>query len=158
MLHFHKAIVTALGAGYSPIAPGTAGAAVGILVIVLLQQIPLLQDSSNMLVTLLALTVFFCVLGAYSTDQLEPLWGKDPSRVVIDEVIGVWIAMLGLPVTWEWLLAAFILFRFFDIVKPLGIRRLEAIKGGWGVMLDDVLAGVYTLLVLQAVYQFGSFN
>lgn len=151
MLNFHKAVVTALGAGYSPFAPGTAGAIVGVLVILLLHQIPGLQDPSIFFFTLLGLTVFFCILGAYSTDQLEHLWGKDPSRVVIDEVIGVWIGMFWLPVTWEWLLAAFVLFRFFDIAKPLGIRKLEAIPGGWGVMLDDVLAGVYTLIVLQLV-------
>lgn len=151
MLNFHKAVVTALGAGYSPFAPGTAGAIVGVLVILLLHQIPGLHDPQVFFFTLLALTIFCCVLGAYSTDKLEPLWGKDPSRVVIDEVIGVWIGMFGLPVTWQWLLAAFVLFRFFDIAKPLGIRKLEAIPGGWGVMLDDVLAGVYTLIVLQLV-------
>ncbi|MFK7808659.1 MAG: phosphatidylglycerophosphatase A [Saprospiraceae bacterium] len=155
MLNLHKAIVTSLGAGYAPFAPGTAGAAVGVFVIVLLNQISALQNEpTSMFYTLLGLTIFFCVLGAYSTDQLEHLWGKDPSRVVIDETIGVWIGMFGLPITWQWLLAAFVLFRFFDIAKPLGIRKLEAIPGGWGVMLDDVLAGIYTLIVLQVAYHY----
>ena len=70
-------------------------------------------------------------------------------KVVIDEMIGVWIALLGFALTPFNLIAAFILFRFFDIAKPLGIRQLENIKGGWGVMLDDVLAGVYANVVLQ---------
>jgi phosphatidylglycerophosphatase A len=73
---------------------------------------------------------------------------------VIDEMVGMWIAVLGLPVSWQYWLAAFLLFRFFDIFKPLGVRRLEKIEGGWGVMLDDVMAGVYTNVLLQMVVLF----
>lgn len=78
----------------------------------------------------------------------EPYWGEDPSRVVVDEMVGVWITLLAAPAGHVWYgLAAFVLFRFFDILKPLGIRRMEKLPGGVGVMMDDVLAGVYGFIV-----------
>ena len=77
-----------------------------------------------------------------SAQKLEPEWGHDPSRITVDELVGVWVAMLGVPVNWLNLLLAFGLFRLFDIWKPLGIRKLEKLPGGWGVMVDDVAAGV----------------
>ena len=85
---------------------------------------------------------------------MESEWGKDPKQTVIDEMIGLSIAVLGLPLSWPYLLGAFILFRFFDIAKPLGIRQLEEAPKGWGVMLDDVLAGVYANICLQFIYIF----
>ncbi len=152
MLLFHKIIVTALGAGYSPVAPGTAGAVVGVLLAYCLQWLAVCETADGIATCLLGLIFFFLFLGIYSTNQLEPLWGKDPSRVVIDEVVGVWIALLWLPVSWPWWLAAFVLFRFFDIAKPLYIRRVERLPGGWGVMLDDVVAGAYAMLLLNLCY------
>jgi phosphatidylglycerophosphatase A len=97
------------------------------------------------------LILIFLWIGVKGSNLVEAEWGDDPKQTVIDEMIGVWIAILGMPLTWPWLLGGFVLFRFFDIAKPLGIRQLEAIKGGWGIMLDDVLAGVYANLVLQVV-------
>ena len=95
----------------------------------------------------------FLLLGVYSSNKLIADWGKDPSRIVIDEVVGMWIAMLFVPNNYIALLLAFVLFRFFDIVKPLFIKRLEKINGGWGIMLDDVAAGIYAnIIVLIAVY------
>jgi phosphatidylglycerophosphatase A len=94
------------------------------------------------------------LIGVYVGNQVEPYWGKDSYRVVIDEVAGMWIAVLFIPPSLPLLIAGFILFRFFDIVKPLYIRRMEAFKGGWGVMLDDVLAGVYANIVLQVIVFF----
>jgi len=85
---------------------------------------------------------------------METEWGKDPSKVVVDELIGVWVAVLWIPAETQWLILGFILFRFFDIAKPLGIRQLEKIKGGWGVMLDDVGAGIYANIVLQVIVYF----
>jgi phosphatidylglycerophosphatase A len=95
-------------------------------------------------------TVAVTLLGAWTAQKMEIEWGKDSSKVVIDEVAGMCIALLFLPVSLVWTGAALVLFRFFDIVKPLYIRRMEAIPGGWGVMADDLLAGVYTNLLLQA--------
>jgi len=75
---------------------------------------------------------------------------KDPGFVVIDEVAGQMIAMIGSPLNWKYLLASFILFRSFDIVKPFPLRRLERLPAGTGIMMDDVGAGLYALVLLQA--------
>lgn len=152
MKSLHKLNATVLGAGYSPFAPGTMGALVGILILFLIKWLqPELQFFTW---GLLLATIIFTLLGVWSTNELESEWGKDPSKVVVDELIGVWIAVLWIPIETRWLILGFILFRFFDIAKPLGIRRLESIKGGWGVMLDDVGAGIYANIVLQAVIYF----
>lgn len=103
-------------------------------------------------------TVYECVLllllvaiGIWSSHAVDALWGKDSSRVVVDELAGMAITLCWVPVTVPNLLAGLVLFRFFDIVKPLGIRRMELWNGGWGVMADDVLSGIYAWLVLQAL-------
>ena len=152
MKSLHKLNATVLGAGYSPFAPGTMGALVGILILFLIKwQQPDLQYFTW---GLLLATIIFTLLGVWSTNELESEWGKDPSKVVVDELIGVWIAVLWIPAETQWLILGFILFRFFDIAKPLGIKRLENIKGGWGVMLDDVGAGIYANIVLQIIIYF----
>ncbi|MFT4061399.1 MAG: phosphatidylglycerophosphatase A [Edaphocola sp.] len=95
------------------------------------------------------LTAAVLLVGVWAGNVVEKDWGKDSSKVVIDEVAGMWVSLLWVPVQWGWLVAAFVFFRFFDIAKPLGIRRMEALKGGWGVMADDVLAGIYANICLQ---------
>jgi len=150
----YKFWATGFGSGYTPVAPGTAGAVVGVILIWLSNYFFFPNAAISFPVFLSIATIIFFFIGVFCTDKLEAEWGKDPSKVVIDEIIGVWIGMLWLPIEWPWLLAAFVLFRFFDILKPLGIRKLEAIPGGMGVMLDDVLAGVYTLVVLQVAFYF----
>jgi len=97
------------------------------------------------------LTVLVTALGIWVGNIVEKDWGKDSYRVVIDEVAGMFISVLFVPPDWKWMLIGFVLFRFFDIAKPLYIRRLEALKGGWGVMLDDVLAGIYANILLQII-------
>ena len=82
---------------------------------------------------------------------MEALWGKDSYRVVIDEVAGMCLTLLFVPVRWQYVLIGLLLFRFFDIAKPLYIRKMEALDGGWGVMMDDVLAGAYSNLILQLI-------
>lgn len=97
------------------------------------------------------MVLVFTIAGVWAANKLEPYWGEDPSRVVVDEMVGVWIPLLAVPysVNWYWyVLAAFILFRAFDIVKPLGVRKMESLPGGVGVMMDDILAGVYSLILL----------
>ena len=96
---------------------------------------------------ILALLIF--VTGIVVSTLVEKEWGHDSNRVVIDEVSGMSISILALPYQWYYFLFAFLLFRFFDIVKPLYIRRMESFAGGWGVMLDDMLAGIYSLLTLH---------
>ncbi|WP_046244164.1 phosphatidylglycerophosphatase A family protein [Hymenobacter terrenus] len=95
------------------------------------------------------LTAGLLALGTLAAQQVEPLWGKDSYRVVIDEVAGMWISMLLVPITGPHLLAGLVLFRFFDIAKPLYIKSMEKLPGGVGVMMDDVLAGVYANILLQ---------
>ena len=145
----HKLIGTTFGAGYCPVAPGTAGAAVALAVWLVLSAFMPLCDVQ---VVVMLLTLAFFILGTWSSGVLEGVWGKDPSRVVVDETVGTWIALMAVPTDdWWYAVAAFVLFRFFDIVKPLGVRRMEALGGGFGIMMDDVLAGIYSAAVLVII-------
>jgi len=146
-------IATTFGAGYSPFAPGTAGAIVGCAFIWVFEKYELLSTYDDAIIFAI-LTALVTLLGVFVTNKLSSDWGKDPSKVVIDELIGVWIAMIFVPFTWVNLLIAFVLFRFFDIAKPLGVRKMENLKGGVGVMMDDVLAGIYANIVLQVIIYF----
>lgn len=127
---------------------GTAGALLALLLWVvgyLLLPFALLQ------VILAVMVLLFTVLGIYTSGVMERYWGEDPSRVVVDEMVGVWIPLLVVPDGgWWYVLAAFVLFRLFDIVKPLGVRRMERFGGGVGIMMDDILAGVYSAVLLGA--------
>ena len=107
---------------------------------------------------MITITLLLAIVGTLISirpiDRLEIYWGEDPNKVVVDEMVGVWITLLAVPSTKEWyyVISAFLLFRFMDIVKPLGCRAIDKkIHGGWGVMLDDVLAGIYGGIVLFAV-------
>ena len=103
-----------------------------------------------------ALIVLFTALGTWATNRLQPFWGNDPSRVVVDEMVGVWMPLL-VATCWQEALVALVLFRFFDIVKPLGIRALDHRCGAFWVMADDLLAGIYSALVLYLIiYIWGS--
>jgi phosphatidylglycerophosphatase A len=145
---FHKLIASGFGAGFCPVAPGTAGALLATSVwIVLYYFSPCLLFPVT-----ICLILLFTVLGIWSSNVLEPAWGKDPSCIVVDEMVGVWIALLAVTGASVYYAAlAFALFRLFDIFKPLGIRKLENLKGGWGVMMDDILAGVYSLIIVWGV-------
>jgi phosphatidylglycerophosphatase A len=98
-------------------------------------------------VVTLLLVLLFTALGTWATARLEPFWGEDPSRVVVDEMVGVWIPLL-LADGWRQAVMALLLFRFFDIVKPMGIRALDRRHGAFWVMADDLLAGVYSAILL----------
>lgn len=113
-----------------------------------------LSPSSTLLLTVV-LVVVFTVLGVWSSTVAEKYWGSDPKRVVVDEMVGTWVALLAVPSDshWGYAFAAFVLFRFFDIAKPLGVRRMERLKGGYGIMADDLLAGIYSCLILVLIIQ-----
>lgn len=139
-------IGSGFGSGFWPWGPGTAGALLATVMWYGLSA--LLVSPVMMLVTVVAILVFQA-LGIWAANRLEPYWGEDPSRVVVDEMVGVWIALLAAPShSWPYALAAFVLFRFFDMVKPFGVRHMEAIGHGTGVMMDDVLAGIYSFLLI----------
>tara|TARA_B110000459_G_C16593737_1_gene487573 strand:+ start:1699 stop:2178 length:480 start_codon:yes stop_codon:yes gene_type:complete len=146
----YKLTASALGAGYSPFAPGSMGAIVGCLALWLFEKYNLISTTSTP-IPFIGLIVITTILGIIATDKLEEDWGKDPSKVVLDEVIGMWITMMFVPLSFLNVLIGFILFRFFDIAKPLGIRKLESLKGGIGVMADDILAGIYANISLQII-------
>ena len=97
------------------------------------------------------ITGIIIIVGIFSGNQLERIWGKDSYKIVIDEVAGMCITLLFIPVNWQYGLTGWILFRFFDIVKPLYIRKMELLPGGWGVMMDDILAGLYANILLSMV-------
>ncbi len=152
-MRIHRLIATGLGTGYSPVAPGTVGAALGIVVFYFFNLGFTTLKINGLLILVLNLVVILTVmlLGVFSIKKVHQIWTHDAQLIVIDEVVGVWIAVFALPFQWQYYLAAFVLFRFFDILKPLYIRKLDNLKTDWSVMLDDVLAGVYANLVLQLV-------
>ncbi|HJV18652.1 MAG TPA: phosphatidylglycerophosphatase A [Sediminibacterium sp.] len=142
MIRLHQAITSFFGIGYIPKGGGTVAAAVACIIwYYAFNQAPLAVAAG---VTLLIITY-----GVWGAGKMEPLWGKDSSRVVIDEVAGMFVNLLFVPVSIPNILAALVLFRFFDIAKPLLIRRTEQLPKGWGVMGDDVLAGFYGNIALQ---------
>jgi len=140
----NKLIATWFGIGYIK-GGGTIAAAVTCGLIWLYWATPAAQSSW----TLLLITAVITIIGVYVGDKVEPFWGKDSYRVVIDEVAGMLITMVFVPHKGWLLFAGFILFRFFDMVKPLFIRKLEKLPGGTGVMLDDILAGIYSNILIQ---------
>ena len=142
-------IGTGFGSGFSPFAPGTAGALVAALIWL---GLSFLVSETCLLWLTVALVLVFTWAGIWAADRLEECWGEDPSRVVVDEMVGVWITLLAAPSGHIWYaLGAFALFRLFDIFKPLGIRRMERLSGGVGVMMDDILSGVYGFIVLIVI-------
>jgi phosphatidylglycerophosphatase A len=143
------AIATWFGCGYSPWAPGTVGSAGGVLVGWLLVRYARWPPW-----TLAVLAAAATPVGIWAAGRTADLVGKkDPGLVVVDEVLGQWIALAALTAwSWPWALVAFALFRLFDIVKPWPVWKLERLAGGTGIVLDDLGAGVYawvTLRVLQ---------
>lgn len=142
-------IATGFGTGFSPLAPGTAGA---LLATIIWFGLSIIVSEVCLLWLTVALVLLFTIAGIWAANRLEPYWGEDPSRVVVDEMVGVWIALLAAPAGDIWYaLGAFALFRLFDIFKPLGIRRMESFPGGIGVMMDDILAGIYSFAILIAI-------
>jgi len=138
-------VATVAGAGYFPIAPGTVGSAVAVVLVAALDAMPLADASRGALLALLVVLVFF--LGVWAAGQSEIFFGRtDPGHVVIDEVAGQMVTFLLVPhASWQLLLAGFALFRVFDVTNPFPAGRAERLPGGWGIMIDDVIAGGYAL-------------
>ena len=129
--------------GYVPVAPGTAGSIAGLVLYAAAGTLGGAQVEIGLLAVVLA-------VGVWSSAATERHFGEtDPGAVVIDEVAGMLITLLGLQASWGGVLAGFLAFRFFDVVKPFPARRAERLPGGWGIMADDVVAGLYAHLVLR---------
>jgi phosphatidylglycerophosphatase A len=146
---FHKITSTSFGIGYIGRGAGTVAAAATCVV-----WYALGVTGINNYIPALVVTLLITALGIWSGNMVESIWGKDHNRVVIDEVAGMCITLLWVPVSPLNICLGLILFRLFDIFKPLYIKRLENLPGGWGVMFDDVLAGIYANLILQLFLRF----
>jgi len=134
-------IATVGGIGFSPFAPGTMGSAAAALLVWLVPMPVAIY---------LTLTLVVTVVGTIASDSVESVLGeKDPGCIVIDEVAGYMVAMAFLPPTTGYVIAAFIIFRAFDILKPPPIKGLQKFKGGFGVMIDDLAAGLAANIILQ---------
>jgi len=136
-------IASGFGSGFAPVAPGTVGTLVALLPWLALRELPLLHYA------LVVLAAF--ALGVWAANWvIRTIQVQDPSVVVWDEFVGVWITLAAVPRGWEWIVAGFSLFRLFDIWKPWPVRWADnEVEGGFGAMLDDALAGLYGLIALQ---------
>ncbi len=147
-MKFHKIVTTVFGIGYVGKGGGTI-AAIFYCIIWLFLPAGYTQGMWQVV-----LTIFIILLGVWSSNHVDLIWGKDSSKVVIDEVAGMAISLLYVPQNIKYVGIALVLFRFFDIIKPFGIKKLENLPKGWGVMADDVLAGIYSLIIIQLMLQF----
>lgn len=135
------AVATVFGAGYIPVAPGTAGSLVSAGLFLVLQQTAVINW---------VLCACFLIVGYWGCSAGRKKWGEDPSKIVIDEFAGCWIACLAVPAGWGiiGIAAAFLLFRIFDIFKPWPVSVLDRMKSASGILLDDVAAGIMAALVI----------
>jgi len=161
--------IATCGVGYSPIAPGTFGSLVGIGFFVLIRslilsllwplaarnRLNLLHISYGLIAIELLVVTVVAFAGTWAASRTERLQGvKDPGKVVIDEVAGQFIALIAVPLEatlWWTMIVGFLLFRFFDIVKPYPAGRLESLHGGLGIMADDIVAGAYAAVGVAAL-------
>lgn len=148
MVKLHKLVAAFFGIGYVGKGGGTV-ASVALCIIWMLIPKESLTNTFQ-----ICLTVVVCVAGIWSGNIVDKFWGKDSSKVVIDEVAGMMITLIFLPVTLKYVLTGLVLFRFFDIAKPFFIKKMEALPKGWGVMADDALAGIYAHVLLMLIVEF----
>ena len=138
-----RLIATGFFSGYSVIAPGTAGTAVALVIYCLLPPLGVVAWSTILLGSIL--------VGVYVSTEGEKAWGKDPGYVVIDEIAGFFVTVCFLPQSVLMGIVAFFLFRVLDIIKPPPARQAESLPRGWGIVMDDVFAGIYGNLILRGL-------
>jgi len=144
MLNFWVFISTGFGAGFFPKFPGTIGAILAIIGFYLVKP-----NDSDLFISFLVILFF---LGVYSSAQAEKKLGHDSNHIIIDEIFGMLLSLLFVPIHWGTILAAFLLFRFFDIFKPFPINISQKLPGGWGVMIDDCLAGFFSMAIINTYF------
>lgn len=168
LLDYFSLAISTCGVGYIPLAPGTWGSAVGVVIYLFAINFEKnvysrygLEVGSDAHLTAwihvinLILFLLFCLLGIWASNRATLLFqNKDPQKVVVDEVIGQLITFLLVPflASWHFVLAGFLLFRLFDIWKPYPIDSLQNLPAGIGVCADDILAGVYAGACLSIIY------
>jgi phosphatidylglycerophosphatase A len=146
-------LATGGGSGKFPFAPGTAGSFVALIIYWFI-----LPDSSAgafPLAVYAVVSVLVFIGGCWAAGVLEKSLGRDHGSIVIDEFVGQWLALIALPKSIPLAIAAFFLFRLFDILKPFPAGKMESIPGGLGVMADDLVAGAYSNLLLRALVWIG---
>ena len=147
---FEKFIGSGFYTGYSPIASGTVGSIAAVLIYLI--------PGFEQLFIIIPSIIIFLVYGIYLGNKFEVEYGKDPAQCTVDEVVGTWISLVALPKSTALILSAFLLWRILDIIKPPPARGFEKIKGGLGIMIDDVVSGIYTLIIMHLiVYLVGKF-
>ncbi len=145
MKYIVTSLATGLGAGLMPKAPGTWGSLLGIALAYGLSFLP----QSIELLTLIA----FTVLSVWIADMAEKIFDEeDCSKIVIDEICGMAVTLVLFPLNLKTILVGFFLFRFFDVVKIPPARQLENLGGGWGIVLDDIAAGIYSAAILSLIF------
>ena len=145
--HLEHFLATGFGSGHSPVAPGTVGTAVGVIVFLPILSMPLPFQIGFVILS------FF--LGVWITARVASDMGiKDPPEIVFDEFVGIWVALLGMKNLFL-IVPAFIIFRLLDIFKPWPISFFDReIRGGWGIMLDDLVAGAIVFFLIQSFFLF----
>ena len=149
-----RLIATFFGAGRFPIAPATFASAIVAGILFLLGPGPD-QLARGRVWPEAILIVVLVPIAIWAAGRAEKTLGHDASPIVIDEVVGQLIALWHAPRSWPWVLGGFLLFRIFDVIKPLGANKAQDLPGGIGIVADDVLAGIYAALVLQAFLLWG---
>ncbi len=141
--------------GYAPFAQGTFGSLViPVMYLLLPSSVKTAPGLSTAVIVSSAVVLYF--LGVWAAGVCEKRWGVDPGRVVIDEIVGMLVSLAFVSLSWVSVISAFVFFRVFDIFKPPPVRSLEQTGGGWGVMNDDVAAGVYANICVRIVVFFVS--
>lgn len=140
---WQKLLGSGLYTGYIPLIPGTFGSLAALVIFL----IPGFENPFLMILVILS----GALLGVYLGNQFELKYGKDPSQFTFDEFIGMWISLMFVPKTILNMAWVFVIWRIFDIIKPFPARRFEQLKGGLGIMADDIVSGIYTLIVVQIV-------
>ncbi len=140
---FEKLIGSGFYTGYSPVASGTVGSVAAIIIYLI--------PGFEQLFIIIPATIIFAVYGIFVGTKFETVYGKDPSQCTVDEVVGTWISLVALPKTLWVITGAFFLWRILDIIKPPPARNLERLNGGLGIVMDDVVSGLYTLLIMHLV-------
>lgn len=146
-------VATACHVGHIKSGPGTWGAAIGVILWRLIEKA---VDGSGRDLAVFGIAVLLSVAGMKAATLVERATGvEDPPFVIVDEIVGQLFALIGAPLTWKAAVAGFLLFRLFDITKPFPLRRLESFPEGIGIVMDDIGAGLYSLVVLHLLLHFG---
>ena len=148
-------LFTAFYSGYSPVAPGTMGTLVAMIIYIIENLICSGIDPTKLNIFNLIFLFIILYPSIKLADSAEKFFKtKDPQQVVIDEVLGYWTGILFIPFSFSYAIMAFILFRLFDITKPFPVHSFESLSGGLGIIMDDIAAGIYTLASMHIIIYF----